>query len=118
MIFERFYHEGLAHASYVVGCPATGEAIVIDPNRDLDQYLAYAAKEDVRIVGIAETHIHADYLSGSLELAERTGATLYLSDEGPDEWKYAFASHPQVRLVHHGDTFGAGAVRLTVEFTP
>jgi hydroxyacylglutathione hydrolase len=118
MILERFYHKGLAQASYVVACPGAAEALVIDPNRDIDQYLEFAASEGVQIVGVLETHIHADYLSGSLELAERTGANLYLSGEGPEEWQYQFASHPLVRLVNHGDKISAGAIHLTVEHTP
>ena len=72
----------LAQTSYLIGCPAARECIVIDPNRDADQYMKAAEAEGVRIAHVTETHIHADYLSGSRELAARTGATLYLSDEG------------------------------------
>lgn len=118
MILKRFYDEPLAHASYLVGCPGVGEAVVIDPNRDLDPYLEAAAAEGLRITGVTETHIHADYASGSLELAERTGATLYLSDEGGADWKYVFADRPFVRLVKDGDSFGVGRLRFDVVHTP
>lgn len=118
MTFKRFFDRGLAHASYMIGCPGTGEAIVIDPNRDFDQYLQAAGAEGLRIAIVTETHIHADYLSGSRELAARTGATLYLSDEGDADWKYAFCNEPNVRLVKDGDTFGTGAVQLKVVHTP
>lgn len=118
MILKRFYDEPLAQASYLIGCPGAGEAIVVDPNRDLSQYIEAAAAEGMRIAGVTETHIHADYASGSLELAERTGATLYLSDEGDADWKYTFADRPFVHLVKNGDVIRAGKVRLEVMHTP
>lgn len=118
MILKRFYDEPLAHASYLVGCPAAQAAIVIDPNRDLDQYIEAAAAEGLRIRGVTETHIHADYASGSLELAERTGAALYLSDEGDADWKYAFADRPFVKLIKDGDELRLGQIRLDVLHTP
>jgi hydroxyacylglutathione hydrolase len=118
MILKRFYEESLAQASFLVGCARTGEAVVIDANRDVDQYIQAAAAEDLRITAVTETHIHADYVSGSRELAERTGATLYLSDEGDAQWKYAFAEQPNVRLVRHGDAIRVGNVRLDVMRTP
>jgi hydroxyacylglutathione hydrolase len=118
MILKRFYEESLAQASFLVGCARTGEAVVIDANRDVDQYIAAAAAEGLRITAVTETHIHADYVSGSRELAERTGARLYLSDEGDADWKYAFSGQPNVTLVRHGDTVRAGNVRLDVVRTP
>jgi hydroxyacylglutathione hydrolase len=118
MILKRFYEEALAQASFLVGCARTGEAAIIDPNRDIETYLEAAAAEQLRITAVTETHIHADYLSGSRELAERTGATLYLSDEGDADWKYGFAHQSNVRLVRHGDTIRAGNVRLDVVRTP
>lgn len=116
MILKRFYENRLAHASYLVGCAATGEAVVIDPNRDFDQYLDAASAEGLTITAITETHIHADFLSGSRELAQLTGATLYLSDEGDAEWKYAFADN--VKLVKDGDEFWIGNLKVEVMHTP
>jgi hydroxyacylglutathione hydrolase len=118
MILKRFYDEPLAHASYLVGCPGAGEAIVIDPNRDLDKYLEVAAAEGVRITAVTETHIHADYASGALELAQRTGATLYVSDEGGPDWLYAFTDLPFVTPVKEGDQIRLGKIRLDVLHTP
>ncbi|RMG23466.1 MAG: MBL fold metallo-hydrolase [Armatimonadetes bacterium] len=118
MILKRFYNDKLAQASYLVGCPASGEAIVIDPNRHIDQYIEAAEDEGLNLVGVTETHIHADFLSGARELAKATGATLYLSDEGDENWKYAYADEPNVRLIRHGDTIQAGAARLDVLHTP
>jgi hydroxyacylglutathione hydrolase len=92
MLFERIYDEDLAQASYFIGCQATGQAAVVDPRRDVRVYLDKADKQGMEIVAVTETHIHADFLSGSRELAEATGATLYLSDEGDKDWKYGFES--------------------------
>ncbi len=83
MFLKYFYDPALAHASYLIGCQRTGEAVVIDPGRNVEPYLDAAKAEGLRIVGSAETHIHADFVSGSRELADRVGAKLYLSDEGP-----------------------------------
>jgi len=118
MILKSFYNEQLAQASYLLGCPGSGEAIVIDPNREIDQYIKAAKREGVKITAVTETHIHADYVSGSRELAEITGARLYLSDEGDKDWKYQFANQSNVILVSHGDVIRAGKVRLDVVRTP
>lgn len=118
MLLRYFYDKPLAHASYLVGCQQTGEAIVIDPGRDVDQYLDAAAAEGLRIVGSAETHIHADFVSGSRELADRVGAKLYLSDEGPADWKYQFADRHDSRLLKRGDTFLIGKVKFEAVHTP
>ena len=117
MLLKYFYDTNLAHASYMVGCQRTGEAIIIDPARDIRPYLAYAAQEGMRIVGSAETHIHADYVSGSRELASQTGARLYLSDEGDHNWKYAFATEDDV-LLRDGDSFVIGNLKFDVMHTP
>ena len=118
MLLKYFYDPALAHASYLVGCQKSGEAIVIDPARHVAPYLEAAEGEGLRIVGAAETHIHADFVSGSRELAHRVGATLYLSDEGPADWKYQFANQYASRRLKHGDRFYVGKVRLEVVHTP
>lgn len=118
MFLKRFYHEGLAQASYLVGCQASGETAVIDANRNVSQYLEAAAQEGLRIVAVTETHIHADYVSGSRELAYRSGAKLYLSDEGDADWKYAFAQSDGAILVRNGDSIRIGNIRLDVRHTP
>ncbi|MEO8287015.1 MAG: rhodanese-like domain-containing protein [Chloroflexota bacterium] len=118
MLLRRFYHDGLAQASYMVGCQASHEAIIIDPNRRVEQYIEAAYKEGLRITGVTETHIHADFVSGARELAQRTGAHLYLSDEGPSDWKYAFATSAGATMLHDGDTIQVGGVRLQVVHTP
>jgi hydroxyacylglutathione hydrolase len=118
MVFHRFYEDSIAQASYLVGCLATGEAAIIDPNRDLEQYMEMASQKGLRIVAVTETHIHADYVSGSRELAAVTGATLYLSKEGGQDWQYGFADEPNVRLIGDGDEIRIGNVRLVARHTP
>ena len=118
MIFQRFFDDKLAQASYLVGCVATGEAAVVDANRDVEPYVRAAEREGLRIVAVTETHIHADYLSGSRELAARTGAKLHLSDCGPADWKYGFARSDQARLLGDGDEIAVGNVRLRAIHTP
>lgn len=118
MILRYFYDERLAQASYLVGCAKTGEALVVDPMRNVVPYLKVAEAEGLRITHITETHIHADFVSGSRELAAATGATLYLSDMGDDEWKYAYAGDPNVILVRDGDAWMVGNVRIEVLHTP
>lgn len=118
MFLKYFYDPDLAHASYLVGCQKTGEAVVIDPGRNVDPYLEAAEREGLRIVGSAETHIHADFVSGSRELADRVGAKLYLSDEGPEDWKYLYADQYDSQLLKHGDVFRIGNVKLEAVHTP
>jgi hydroxyacylglutathione hydrolase len=118
MFFRQVYEEGLAQASYLIGCQASGSAIVIDPKRDIDTYLEIAQEEGLRIVGVAETHIHADYLSGARELAQATGARLYLSGEGDEQWQYAGLEGFDHRLLKDGDSIELGNVTLTVLHTP
>ena len=118
MYVKRFFEPKLAQASYLIGCQGAKEAIVIDPNRDTDQYLAEAEAAGVVIRHVTETHIHADYLSGSRELARRTGATLYLSDEGDENWKYGFVGDGNVTLVRNGDRITVGNILIDVVHTP
>ncbi len=114
MFFRQIYEKGLAHASYMVGCQASGTVAVIDPQRDIDVYLQIAEQEKLRITHVLETHIHADFLAGSRELQQVTGAELYLSDEGGPQWQYQF---PHVGL-HDGDTFMVGNIKFEVWHTP
>jgi hydroxyacylglutathione hydrolase len=118
MLLKRFYDDRLAQASFLVGCQATGEAIVIDPNRDAEQYIAAARAEGLRLTHVTETHIHADFVSGSRELASRTGASLLLSGEGGPDWQYGFAKDAGATLLHDGDSFMVGNLRFDVMHTP
>lgn len=118
MLIKRFYHDGLAQTSYLVGCERTGEALVIDANRDADQYIAAATANALRITHVTETHIHADYLSGSRELAFHTGAKLLLSGEGGPDWMYGFATESGATLLRDADSFMVGHVRVDAVHTP
>ena len=118
MLLKRFYDDKLAQASYLIACQATGDAIVVDPNRDVEQYIRAAESEGVRLSYVTETHIHADFVSGARELAARSGAKLLLSDEGGDDWRYAFAASDHAQLLHDGDVIQVGNIRLDVLHTP
>jgi hydroxyacylglutathione hydrolase len=113
MYIQRIESPGLAHYSYLVA--AGGKAVVIDPGRDFDIYMAAARQMNVEITSVLETHIHADYASGALELAESTGADLLLSghDTG-EQYQYGF---PHGEL-YDGDDIRTGDLRLTALHTP
>lgn len=114
MLLERLYDEDLSQASYLVACQDSGKALVVDPRRDIADYLGLARHHGLRIVAVTETHVHADFLSGTRELAAATGATAYVSGEGGEDWQYGF---PAERL-HDGDTIELGAVTITARHTP
>jgi hydroxyacylglutathione hydrolase len=113
VIFETVRTDGLAHLSYLVGDRSSGHAAVIDPRRDVDVYLELARRHRLTITHAVETHIHADFVSGSRELAARTGtAKIYVSVEGGAH--YGFAHEP----LRDGARLELGAVTLTAIHTP
>ena len=120
MLLRQIRDPKLAQYAYLIGCQRTREALIIDPQRDIDRYTRIAQAEDLNITSVAETHIHADFLSGARELAVRTGAKLYLSDEGDADWKYEWAESNKyhVTLLKDGDSFHVGHIELKVLHTP
>lgn len=118
MFFKRFYDHPLAQASYMIGCQRSGEALVVDPSRDIQQYIDAAQAERLRITHVSETHIHADFVSGARELAARAAARLLLSREGGADWQYAYATQDGATLVGSGDSFHVGNIRIDVMHTP
>src|SRR5437868_14920869 len=113
LIFERILTDGIAAVSYLIGDDEEGTAAVIDPRADVEVYLELARKNVVSITHIFETHIHADLVSGSRELADRTQtAKVFASVEGGAE--YGFPVEP----VKDGDEFKFGALLLTARHTP
>jgi hydroxyacylglutathione hydrolase len=108
MYFEQFYLGCLAHASYMLA--SEGDAVVVDPQRDVDIYLKAAEEQGVRIRHIFETHLHADFVSGHRELAERTGATIYIGPHGG-------ARFARVE-VSDGFEVNVGKIRIQVLETP
>lgn len=110
MIFTQHYLGCLSHASYVIGDETTGRAVVVDPRRDTTVYLEQAARHGLHIERVIETHIHADFVSGHLELAGRTGAVISYGDAADVE----FAIEP----LHDRQRLSLGAVTLEVLATP
>jgi hydroxyacylglutathione hydrolase len=118
MHFRRFYDSRLAQASYLIGCQRSGEALVVDPTRDVDHYVNAATREGLHVTHVTETHMHADFVSGARELAQRTGATLLLSREGGRECQYAYAAQERAHLLADGEQFMVGDIRIDVLHTP
>src|SRR3954469_14400483 len=118
MLLKRFYDPNLAQASYLIGCSASGEALVVDPNRDIDPYFKAANDEGLRIAHVTETHIHADFVSGARELAHRSGARLYLSNAGGNEWRYEYAGTSKATLLGDGSRIRVGQVEIQVLHVP
>ena len=110
MIFEQFYLECLSHASYLIGDTSTGRAVVVDPQRDVQQYLDSAKSHDLKIELVLETHFHADFLSGHLELAKATGATI----------GYGAVAKPQfaARAFTDGERYVLGEVAIRPSLFP
>lgn len=119
MFLRQITDHSLAQNAYLIGCQKTGEAVIIDPERDIDRYLAVARENDLRLTAVADTHIHADYLSGARELIERHGARGYFSAEGGKDWQFEWARELDgVTLLHHGDSFEVGRIEIRALLTP
>src|SRR5207342_320255 len=110
MILKQFYLNCLAHASYLIGDEQSRTAAVVDPQRDIGQYLALAREHSLDIKHVFLTHFHADFVAGHLELRNRTGATIYLGAAARAE--YAFTP------LKDGDIVSFGRVRLKALETP
>jgi hydroxyacylglutathione hydrolase len=110
MILKQFYLNCLAHASYLIGDEQSSIAAVVDPQRDIDHYLAFAAGHRLHIAHVFLTHFHADFLAGHLELRDRTGATIYLGAAAQAEYRFT--------PLHDGDVVEFGRVRLQALETP
>ena len=110
MVLKQFYLNCLAHASYLIGDETSQTAAVVDPQRDVDQYVAYADEHGLRIAHVFLTHFHADFIAGHLELRDRTGATIYLGAAAKAEYRFT--------PLADGDVVEFGKVRLTALETP
>jgi len=110
VVVKQFYLGCLAHASYIIGDEKTGTAAVVDPQRDIDQYISFAAEHALQIKHVFLTHLHADFVAGHLELRDRVGASIYLGAAA----KAAYAFTP----MHDGDVLEFGSVRLKILETP
>ena len=110
MFTQQFFVEGLGCASYIVGCEAKGVAAVIDPDRNVQKYIDAAQSRDLKITHIIETHLHADHVSGNTDLAARTGADIYLHEDGGAEFDH--------KALKHEDVVELGNIRLLALHTP
>ncbi len=110
MIFKQFYLSCLAHASYLIGDEESGTAVVVDPQRDVDQYITFAAEHHLTIKHVILTHLHADFVAGHLELRDRVGALIYLGAAAKAEYPFT--------PLHDGDVLEFGRVRLKALETP
>jgi hydroxyacylglutathione hydrolase len=119
MLLRQIFDPYLAQYAYLVGCQKTGEALIIDPERDIEQYKNLAAENRLRITAVAETHIHADFVSGAQEFAKDRSIPLYLSAEGGPDWIYKWpGTRPNTHLLKGGDIFMVGNIRVEVVHTP
>jgi len=119
MLLRQIFDPYLAQYAYLIGCQRSGEALVIDPERDIDQYRDLAAANGLTITAVAETHIHADFVSGAQEFAADPAVQLYLSAAGGPDWSYRWPrGRPNTHLVSHGDVFTVGRIELQVVHTP
>jgi hydroxyacylglutathione hydrolase len=116
MLLHQRFVPGLAIASYVIGDEATGEAAVVDPTRDVEDFLRVAEENGLRIRHILETHVHADFVSGSRELKARLNGepVIHASGMGGEEWTPPYADH----VAKDGDEFAMGPIRLQSFYTP
>ena len=110
MILEQYYIECLSHASYLIGDETTGRAVVVDPRRDIDEYLADAARYGLTIEGVINTHFHADFVSGHLELVDATGAWIGFGEAAETDYP--------IRRLAHGEHISLGEVDLEILSTP
>ncbi|WP_149361609.1 MBL fold metallo-hydrolase [Lolliginicoccus suaedae] len=110
MILEQYYIDCLSHASYLIGDEKTGNAIVVDPRRDITEYLTDAKANGLTIIGIINTHFHADFVSGHLELVDATGAWIGFGHRADTEYP--------IKRLHHGDRISLGDVDIEILETP
>jgi hydroxyacylglutathione hydrolase len=119
MLLRRIYDAALSQYAYLIGCEKTGEAIVIDPERDVDRYLAIATSEGLKLSAVAETHIHADFVSGTRELASDGAMRVFLSAEGGPDWQSEWARNlANITVLHDADTFNVGNIKFQALHTP
>lgn len=122
MYFRQVFDETLAQYAYIIGCQQTKEAIVIDPERDIDRYVKLAEANGLKIVATAETHIHADFLSGVREFADRHDTHSFLPGHTDPDWEYDWIRDPKltgrVTRVMNGDTFRIGKIEVRALHNP
>jgi hydroxyacylglutathione hydrolase len=119
MLLRQIFDPYLAQYAYLVGCQRSGEALIIDPERDIDQYYSLAEENGLIITAVAETHIHADFVSGGQYFANNSMIHLYLSGEGGADWSYRWpGTRPNTHILRNGDCFTVGHIKIEVLHTP
>lgn len=123
MFFRQMFDQKLSQFTYLMGCSDTGKAILIDPQRDIQQYLTLAEAHGFRITAVAETHVHSNFLSGAREVAARLGAQVYLSGEGEHQaynWNMneQEVNDQQMHFLEDGDAFFVGNLKIRAFHTP
>ncbi len=119
MLLRQIVDPHLAQNAYLIGCQRSGEAIVIDPQRDIATYRALAQEEGLRLTAVAETHIHADFVSGAAELAADPAVSVYVSAEGGADWQSEWAAgKSNLHPLHDGDRFTIGQIEFETLHTP
>lgn len=110
MYFKQITVSGLGCNSYIIGCPAARQAVVVDPKRDVQDYMDISRDEGMKITHIIETHVHADHVSGNQELKSRTGADIYYGEGSPVKFNH--------KVLKEGDIIDFGMVKLEIMATP
>ena len=119
MLLRQIFDPQLAQNAYLLGCQQSEQALIIDPERDVDRYRELARENGLRISAVAETHIHADFVSGAQEFAEDHNIHLYLSAMGGPDWVYRWPERrPNTHFLKHGDHFMIGKIRVEAVHTP
>jgi hydroxyacylglutathione hydrolase len=120
MEFIQIYDEGVSQYAYLIGSDKTREAIIIDPQRNIHEYLALAERKNLRIIAATETHIHADFLSGMQEFIANTPVQAYLSEHGKDQgWGYDWVKNQKnIKFIKDGDRITVGDIHLDIVHTP
>ncbi|MDA9264765.1 MBL fold metallo-hydrolase [Planctomycetota bacterium] len=124
MFARQIVNEQLSQVAYLIGCQKTGEAILIDPLRDVEQYVQIAEENKLKIIATLDTHIHADYLSGGREISNRFGVKVFVSGEGGEDWFPRWVSQDTEankidhQVLHDGDSFNIGKIQFSVIHTP
>jgi hydroxyacylglutathione hydrolase len=119
MLLRQISDPQLAQYAYLIGCPRSGEALIIDPERDIDRYHTLAQENGLRITAVTETHIHADFVSGAQEFAQDPSIHIYLSNEGGADWSYSWPKgRPNTHMLKDADTFKVGNISIKAVLTP
>lgn len=119
MLLRQIYDPHLSQYAYLIGCQRTGEALIVDPQRDIVRYQNIAEENGLTISAVTETHIHADFVSGVAEFAANSEIAIYLSGAGGSDWSYKWpGKRANTTLLKNGDKFMVGNIKVEALHTP